>query len=105
MPAAEFDPEATWIGPAPRPMATEVIAGFAERFARPQDDLRALTTPLPVIAKGWVVARSGRPADPGPGPYRRPGAHRGLPAAAGRPAPRARSTGFDVSDPRLAQTI
>jgi hypothetical protein len=50
---AEQDWEAIWIEPTPRRMADAVLAQFADGFAWVQDDLRALTTPLPVIAEGW----------------------------------------------------
>jgi hypothetical protein len=103
-PAAEFDPEATWIGPTPQQMAAEVIAGFAERFDWVQDDLRALTTPFPVIAEGWglrpdlVAPLAG---DPGQIVVMVPTAEFRREQAAR--LPRAGSLSFVVSDPELAQ--
>jgi hypothetical protein len=100
----EFDPEATWIGPTPRQMADDVLAGFRERFGWVQDDLRGLTTPAPVIAEGWglrpdlvapVTGDLGRivvlvPTDE----FRRAQVAR---------LPRAAAVSHPVSDPALAQ--
>jgi hypothetical protein len=52
-PAAEPNWESVWIGPTPQQMADEVLVGFADRFAWVLDDLRALVTPLPIVADGW----------------------------------------------------
>jgi len=50
---AERDFEAMWIEPTPRQMAEEVRREFAEKFGWVLDDLRGLSTPVPVIADGW----------------------------------------------------
>ena len=52
-PAAEPDWESVWIGQTPQQMADEALTGFADRFAWVLDDLRALVTPLPIVADGW----------------------------------------------------
>jgi hypothetical protein len=52
-PATEPTWECVWIGPTPQQMADAVLAGFPDRFAWVLDDLRALVTPLPIVADGW----------------------------------------------------
>lgn len=52
-PAAEPNWESVWIGRTPQQMAEDALTGFADRFAWVLDDLRALVTPLPIVADGW----------------------------------------------------
>jgi hypothetical protein len=101
---AERDWEAIWIEPTPRRMADALLAEFADGFAWVQDDLRALSTPVPVIAEGWglrpelvapITSTLDRmvvlvPTDE----FRRYQAAR---------LPRAGQVGAQVSDPALAQ--
>lgn len=58
---------AYWTELAPREMAARTLAGFAEQFPWVLDDLRALSSPHPVVADGWslrpeLVAASADPA-------------------------------------------
>ncbi|MEO3930085.1 hypothetical protein ABGB07_40500 [Micromonosporaceae bacterium B7E4] len=50
---AEPDWETIWVHTAPEEMARQVLVEFAERFEWVQDDLRALTSPRPILAEGW----------------------------------------------------
>jgi hypothetical protein len=50
---AEPDPDAAWVCTTPREMAERSIERFQERFAWVQDDLRALSSPRPILAEGW----------------------------------------------------
>jgi hypothetical protein len=50
---AELDLEAMWVRGTPQGMAQDTIARCSERFEWVQDDLRALTSPRPVLADGW----------------------------------------------------
>jgi 2-phosphoglycerate kinase len=49
----EPDWEAVWLRTTPREMAEQVLAGFPERFEWALDDLRALVSPVPIVAEGW----------------------------------------------------
>ena len=51
--AGERDFEQMWVTQSPQQMATEVRLGFVETFSFVVDDLRALTSPMPIIADGW----------------------------------------------------
>lgn len=46
-------PDAVWVDPTPREMATRTLAGFPVRFEWVLDDLRALVSGRPVLAEGW----------------------------------------------------
>lgn len=52
-PPADPDPEDVWVSTTPEDMAAETLAGFPMRFEWALDDLRALVSPLPIIAEGW----------------------------------------------------
>lgn len=49
----EFDAEAHFVAASPEESAATALASFAERFEWALDDIRALTTPRPVLADGW----------------------------------------------------
>jgi hypothetical protein len=100
---AELDLEAMWVRGTPQGMAQDAIARFSERFEWVQDDLRALTSPRPVLAEGWglrpelvapVTESLRRMVVMVPTEAFRRRQLRELPRAAFRPP---------VSDPRLAQ--
>ena len=63
----ERDFEQMWVRRSPREVAAEVQRNFPEIFAFVLDDLRALVSPVPIIADGWglrpelVVATTGLP--------------------------------------------
>jgi 2-phosphoglycerate kinase len=67
-PAADPDPDQTWVHTRPEEMAAETLAGFPVRFEWALDDLRALVSGRPIIAEGWglrpelVVPLTGEPA-------------------------------------------
>lgn len=52
-PAASPSPEEVWVRRTPEEMAEETLRGFPIRFEWALDDLRALDSPLPIIAEGW----------------------------------------------------
>ncbi|GIH18617.1 hypothetical protein [Rugosimonospora africana] len=53
VPDPDPDPEAAWVRTTPPEMARQAIERFHQRFAWVQDDLRALSSPRPVVAEGW----------------------------------------------------
>ena len=65
--ATERDFERIWVTQSPEQMAADAHRDFAERFDFVLDDLRALVTPVPIVADGWglrpelVVAATGAP--------------------------------------------
>jgi hypothetical protein len=52
-PAAEPDPDETWVRTTPEAMAAKALGDFPVRFEWALDDLRALVSGHPVIAEGW----------------------------------------------------
>jgi hypothetical protein len=47
-----------WLGRTPEKMAAAALASFEPRFGWALDDLRALTSPRPIIAEGWGLRPS-----------------------------------------------